>query len=432
MEPDQFTSSVPIRVAIIGAGIGGLVLAQLLRNDKRFDVTVYERGSREGEGNSLTGFRILVLPEIFESMREKMEPEVRELLGKAVGASKSSGNRVCLMDQACSVKFRNDTVDSLSAYSVSRWKLRNALLYGPRDFVKFNNSFRSYEQGENTITAYFADGETIECDLLVGADGAGSQVRKQLLPKSTRSDSGVTIIYFKAPFTPETEAMIPWESGGMVLTPRQSMVISYFKNPEKPYGPYNLETINPDDSFLMIGLGCYSNEFQHQSKHPDKMTPEELKDECLARAREWHPLLRSLIAITVPSSVFISYLKTQDPIRPWQSGRVTMLGDAAHSMTPYLGRGATSAISDAMALAETLQSEDHALVTRLAEYEISMLQRGFAAAKSSMFVHNLVFMAGNSQWLARLRNLVLRLADWCLAHPNQSPDPFPGLTSVRM
>lgn len=216
MEPDQSAGSAPLRVTIIGAGIGGLVLAQLLRNDKRFNVTVYERGSREGEGNGLTGFRILVLSEIFESMREKMEPEVRELLQKAVGMSKAHGNRVCLMDQGCNIKFRNDTPVSLSACSVSRWKLRNALLHGSRDFVHFNKSFRSYEQEGNIIKAHFAHGETVECDLLVGADGAGSLVRKQLLPNSTRSDSGVTIIYFKAPFTPETEAMIPWESGGMV------------------------------------------------------------------------------------------------------------------------------------------------------------------------------------------------------------------------
>ncbi|KAL4738981.1 hypothetical protein BDV11DRAFT_170480 [Aspergillus similis] len=53
---------------------------------------------------------------------------------------------------------------------------------------------------------------------------------------------------------------------------------------DKPYGPYNLETIDPDDSFLMIGLSCYTNEFQHKLKQPTKMTPEELKDECLAEA----------------------------------------------------------------------------------------------------------------------------------------------------
>lgn len=108
------------------------------------------------------------------------------------------------------------------------------------------------------------------------------------------------------------------------------MVVAYYKNVEKPYGPYNLETIDPDDSFLMIGMGCYTSEFVNQSKHPDEMTPEELKDECISRARGWHPLLQSILAIMIPRTVYISHIKTQDQIEPWKTGRVTILGDAAH------------------------------------------------------------------------------------------------------
>lgn len=107
-------------------------------------------------------------------------------------------------------------------------------------------------------------------------------------------------------------------------------MVSYYKNPQKPYGPFDLEKIDPADSFLMLGLGCYTDEFVHQSKHPDEMTPEELKDECLAREKDWNPLLRELIMLCVPSSVYVSHVKTQDPIEPWETGTVTLLGDAAH------------------------------------------------------------------------------------------------------
>jgi 2-polyprenyl-6-methoxyphenol hydroxylase-like FAD-dependent oxidoreductase len=69
-------------------------------------------------------------------------------------------------------------------------------------------------------------------------------------------------------------------------------------------------------------------------------------------------------------------------------------------MTPYLGKGATNAIVDGMALAEALKvAEDKKeLVPRLAEYEKSMVKRGFAAAKESMLVHHLVFAAGSMPW----------------------------------
>lgn len=205
------------------------------------------------------------------------------------------------------------------------------------------------------------------------------------------------------------------------------MVVSYFKDSEKPYGPYDLENIDPDDSFLMVGLGCYSDEFHNQSKPIDDMTPEELKDECLARTEQWHPLLRSLVALTVPNSAHVAHIKTQDPIEPWETGMVTILGDAAHSMTPYLGKGATSAIADAMSLAESLKLEDNnSLTERLSEYEKSMLKQGFSAAKSSMLTHHLVFVAGNTPWRARLRNLALCALDMCSSHPTTMSEPFPG------
>ncbi|TQV96694.1 FAD binding domain-containing protein [Cordyceps javanica] len=450
MASETSTENSPLRIAIIGAGIGGLVLAQLLKNDARYSVTVYERGPAEGAGNSLVGFRILVVPEIFQRLRDQVEPQVQELLANAVGVPKMHGNRACFMDQHCRVKYRADNQAARSAISISRWKLRTALLHGLGNSVAFNMQFCSYDQDDDQVKVTFSNGQTVACDVLVGADGAGSRVRKQLLPDSTRRDTGVTIIYFKAPLTPETEAMIPWGSGGLVLTPRQSMVISYFKNPKKPYGPYDLQKIDPEDSFLMIGLGCYTNEFHNKTKSPDQMTAEELKDECLSRARDWHPLLKSLIAITVPSSVFISYLRTQELITPWHTGRVTILGDAAHrygflmrlclsepnqflggSMTPYLGRGATSAIFDAISLAESLKSEDGCLTDRLGQYEKLMLDSGFTAAKNSMFIHNLVFPAGNSPWFARFRNLALCIADWFLPHPKNVDEKFPVTYSLE-
>jgi len=101
-------------------------------------------------------------------------------------------------------------------------------------------------------------------------------------------------------------------------------------------------------------------------------------------------------------------------------------------MTPYLGKGATNAIVDAIALVEALKAADekNELVPRLAEYESSMLKRGFAAAKESMLVHHLVFAAGDSPWRARFRNLFLYLWDLLTSHPSTPKnDPFPGKDS---
>ncbi|KAF5252702.1 hypothetical protein FANTH_2329 [Fusarium anthophilum] len=430
------TDQKPIRVAIIGAGPGGLVLAQILRQDPRFSVTVYERGVRDGSGiSSLVGFRILVPPSILDDLRSQLPASVATLIDDAIGVPQAQGNRVAFMDEQCRLICRLDVQQSRDMCSVSRWKLREALLHGAEDIVKFGKEFSSYEQldGESgDVKVRFADGDEIECDVLVGADGAGSKVRKLLLPNSQRSASGLTVIYFKAPFTPETEAMIPWKSGCVAITPRRSMVVAYYKDRQRPYGPYDLEKIDPAASFLMFGLGCYTNEFENQSKHPDEMTPEELKDECLARARNWNPLLRALIALSVPSSVFVSHVKTQDPIKPWESGRVTLLGDAAHSMTPYLGKGASSAIIDAMSLAKALKSEPKQgqgdfLKAQLSIYEGAMLKHGFEAARQSMTAQKFTFNAGDTPWKCWWRNLALKAWDWWMSHPPALEEDFPGM-----
>ncbi|KAF5669063.1 FAD NAD(P)-binding domain-containing protein [Fusarium denticulatum] len=428
------TDKKPIRVSIIGAGPGGLVLAQILRQDPRFSVAVYERGVRDGSGiSSLAGFRILVPPSILEDLRSQLPASVATLIDDAIGVPQAQGNRVAFMDEQCRLICRLDVQQSRDMCSVSRWKLREALLHGAEDIVKFGKEFSSYEQldGESgDVKVRFADGDEIECDILVGADGAGSKVRKLLLPNSQRSASGLTVVYFKAPFTPETEAMIPWKSGCVAITPRRSMVVAYYKDRQRPYGPYDLENIDPAHSFLMFGLGCYTNEFVNRSKHPDKMTPEELKDECLARAKNWNPLLRALIALSVPSSVFLSHVKTQDPIEPWESGRVTLLGDAAHSMTPYLGKGASSAIIDAMSLAKALKSEPKPgqgdfLKAQLSIYEEAMLKHGFEAARQSMTAQKFTFNAGDTPWKCWWRNLALKAWDWWMSHPPAINEDFP-------
>jgi salicylate hydroxylase len=211
----------PLRIAIIGAGPGGLVLAQLLRDDRDFEVTVYERGALEmKDGPSLTGYRILMTPDLLDSLRKQLPGDVQVLLDKAIGLSQPNGNRLGFMDTMCKMICRIDLPLMRSTRSVSRWKLREALLSGASSGdlrVEFGRVFDSYKMdGCKGIKISFADGESVHCDLLVGADGAGSRVRKQLIPNSSRSSTGVTTIYFKAPFTPETEAMIPWASGIMV------------------------------------------------------------------------------------------------------------------------------------------------------------------------------------------------------------------------
>ncbi|KAI1102913.1 hypothetical protein F4804DRAFT_311532 [Jackrogersella minutella] len=409
---DDLGKPKPLRVVIIGAGIGGLSLTQLLRGDPKFSVTVYERGDRDEAVNSLTGFRILLSKEMLAALRAQLLASVSELLEKAVGIQPPRGQHIALLDHKCRVKLGMTPPDFRDASCVSRWKLRTALLEGLDDVIRWKTEFESYEVLRNgNVNVNFADGSTTECDLLVGADGAGSQIRKQLLPDSKRDTLGISVLYFKMPLTPETELMMPFGSGCLIMGPRSSMVVSYYKDKAVPYGPYDLQSLDPEGSYLMCGLGCYTNEFMDQSKQPDEMSPNELKADWMLRTKDWHPLLRSLISMAIPDSVYVAHIKTQHKLSPWKSQNIALLGDAAHSMTPYLGKGATSAIADALSLAKHLRelssNTPKKLPVVLDHYTAGMLKEGFAMQKKSKMVHDVVFM-GKNPFLGHCRNGLLR------------------------
>lgn len=106
-------------------------------------------------------------------------------------------------------------------------------------------------------------------------------------------------------------------------------------------------------------------------------------------------------------------------------------------MTPFLGQGASNAIVDAMTLAEKLKLtkgkdfEQQIIKTRLREYETSMLKRGNAAVKNSLYALNLAFALGNTPWRAWLRNWALSIWDVMMPHPVDVRQQFPGMSIYR-
>jgi 2-polyprenyl-6-methoxyphenol hydroxylase-like FAD-dependent oxidoreductase len=72
---------------------------------------------------------------------------------------------------------------------INRWKLREALAKGLP--IEWNKKFTHYEEKEDSVTAYFEDGTSIEADILIGADGAKSRVRKQRAPTVEYKDLGI-------------------------------------------------------------------------------------------------------------------------------------------------------------------------------------------------------------------------------------------------
>ena len=96
--------------------------------------------------------------------------------------------------------------------------------------------------------------------------------------------------------------------------------------------------------------------------------------EFLDLYRDFHPDVLGLIRHAPPESTFKWALYAREPVPEWSSGRVTLLGDAAHPMLPYLGQGATAAIEDALVLARALAANSEIGVA-LEAYEVERRPR---------------------------------------------------------
>src|SRR4051794_1654303 len=169
-----------LSVMIIGGGIGGLALAHGLRR-AGIRCDVYERTLRRDDW--LQGYRIHISPAGAAALRSCLPPARWEAF--LAGVPAGDGGFGFLTDRCTSLlELPADEINTPSArhYGVSRIKLREVLLDGLDDVVHHGREFTRYEIAGDAVSAHFADGSTATADVLIGADGANSRVRAQLLP----------------------------------------------------------------------------------------------------------------------------------------------------------------------------------------------------------------------------------------------------------
>jgi 2-polyprenyl-6-methoxyphenol hydroxylase-like FAD-dependent oxidoreductase len=119
----------------------------------------------------------------------------------------------------------------------------------------------------------------------------------------------------------------------------------------------------------------------------EQLAPPDLQRLVLDRIRNWHPDYSVLVCASDPSTFNVVSIKTSVPVAPWQSRRITLIGDAIHSMTPYRGIGANIALRDAALLCGNLKDAARgacAIEATINDYERQMREYGFAAVRSSL------------------------------------------------
>ncbi|MFI6636560.1 FAD-dependent oxidoreductase [Nonomuraea fuscirosea] len=381
-------------IAIIGGGVGGLCLAQGLRK-AGLDVTVYERDRTPSD--RLQGYRVHIDPHGARALHDCLPAPLWQAFldttgrgGQDFGFLTERLRTLALLETPAAADAADDH------HSVSRITLRQVLLSGLDDVVRFGKTYERYERlPDGRVRLFFADGTDATADIVVAADGGNSRVRKQYLPHAERVDTGITTVAGKFPLTAETRKLLTPRlvEGPNNVIPPQGM--GFFTAPhdlgadlarEDGIGGTEQEGALMDNagSYILWAFGATSGRFP---SNLSGMTGEQLKATVAGMIASWHPDLRRLVDLSHPDTVTLLPIRTSIPIEPWPASTITLLGDAIHSMTPMRGIGANTALRDARLLCAALTAGltmGGDPVTAIARYEEEMRKYGFAAVRDSL------------------------------------------------
>jgi salicylate hydroxylase len=398
-------SSSPFQVMIIGGGLGGLCLAQGLKK-AGISVAVYERD--RAPNDRLQGYRIHIDPQGNRALAACLPADLFQHY-LATSGSGGSGFRISTHQLKELVFFRtpaSSTENELARLdrSVSRITLRQVLLTGLEEIVHFNKIFTHYEQtADGKVTAFFADGTYASGDVLVAADGSRSRVRKQFLPQSEPVPTGVVAIMGKLALTAEVRRLlIPGQldtATSILGSKGHAMFVALHDLGNRPMAGAR-EIGSADDAPVQAHPGLlFDNRSDYlfwafiarKGKYHTPLDPQQdgmaLQQIALKMIEGWHPRVRQLVHASDPSTIICKPLYTSLPIRHWTTQRITLLGDAIHSMPPTRGIGGNTALRDAQLLCEQLMAAargERSLLQAIHGYEVEMIKYGFAAVRGSM------------------------------------------------
>ena len=398
------TTPQKIHVMIIGAGIGGLCLAQGLRR-AGIPVTVYERS--EARTDWLQGYRIHINPHGSRALHDSLPPAAWQRFLESVSVNGGGfGFATEQLDDLLRFSGSEILPDAGPAdghYGASRISLREVLLSDLDDVVRLGKTFERYEIGaDGLVTAHFSDGTSATADVLIGADGANSRVRRQLLPHAERIDTGVLAVAGKHRLNGASLPRSLREDANMVVPVDSGFLFTAVWQPDRK----NLVEETAPDGFLLDNttvytFWAYADKASRFPADTESQSGDGLKSLVLDRTTDLAPALRELIGGSDPATVNAIRVRSAMPVEPWPTGRVTLLGDAIHNMTPMAGIGANTALRDADLLRRQLiavPSGEQDLVPALHEYEEQMRRYGFAAVKRSL---SNARQAGSANRLAR-------------------------------
>ncbi|MEU1213398.1 NAD(P)/FAD-dependent oxidoreductase [Streptomyces sp. NPDC005791] len=331
----QLSDLKNLKVAVVGAGYGGAAAAKAL-SMLGADVNVYEQANQIREVGAGIGLRPATMNRfrewgVFDAIATVSSPseyfEILDAHGEPIMKESwpAAGEQT-----ATHLIHRGDFIEALLGVL-------------PEGMVHLGHRLESIQDKGDSAALGFANGRTVEADLVVGADGIKSVVRNQLFGEQSPVFAGEHAY----------RAVISVDAAhGMVTDDNLRMYIG------RGTKVYLLPLRHRNQVSFDITALC-----------PDgAWTPQVTKDDMLATVAGFDERLVSITRDLDMETVNIRAVYDIDPVDTWHSDSAVLVGDAAHSMLHHQGQGANSAIEDGGALADALRRAD-SLKEALALYQ---------------------------------------------------------------
>ena len=322
-----------MKILIVGAGIGGLVSALCL-NKKGYEVEIYEQSevlSELGAGVQLSpnATRVLDYLELTDDLKPHVfEPRSFQFLNyktEKIISKRDLGS-----------KIQDDF--GFPNFDVHRADLQKVLLNKVEEKgIKIYSNMKVIDVGNEENKSYIKiNEEKIKADIVIGADGIHSVVREKLFEKKEPSFTGNVA----------WRMLIPVDS-----LPRDLILpdTTVWLGPKKHFVSYHVSGGKNLNCVCLVEQDGWTNE-----SWSERGNIEDLREVY----NGWNQTIETLLKIANPNTLYRWALHDRPPMKQWSKGRITLLGDAAHPMLPFLAQGAAMAIEDGAVLADCISIYD--------------------------------------------------------------------------